>query len=114
MISDLTPRKGHFSFSLWQRHGKTVPQTECALKGHPNMPGPSERVASSWCAPWGAETLLLSLRVGITLFLQVEAEGKPVPWAGLLEQGMGALARAGETDARMRRHAELLSLDSLK
>jgi hypothetical protein len=67
MISDLTPRKGHFSFSPWQRHGKTVPQKECALKGHPNMPGPSERVASSWCAPWGAETLRLSLRVGISV-----------------------------------------------
>jgi hypothetical protein len=26
MISDLTPRKGHFSFSPWQRVGKTVPQ----------------------------------------------------------------------------------------
>jgi hypothetical protein len=66
MMSDLPPRKGHFSFSPWQRHGKTVPQKECALKGHPNMPGPSERVASSWCAPLGAETLRLSLRVGMS------------------------------------------------
>ncbi len=65
MISDLTPRKGHFSFSPWQRHGKIVPQKERTLKGHPNMPGPSERVASSWCAPWRAQTLRLSLRVGI-------------------------------------------------
>jgi hypothetical protein len=40
MISDLTPRKGRFSFSPWQRHGKTVPQKECALKGHPNMLDP--------------------------------------------------------------------------
>jgi hypothetical protein len=66
MISDLTPRKGHFSFSPWQRHGKTIHQKECAPKGYPNMPGPSERVASSLCAPWRAETLRLSLRVGIT------------------------------------------------
>jgi hypothetical protein len=42
MIGDLTPRKGHFAFDPWQRHGKTVPQKECALKGHPNMPGPSQ------------------------------------------------------------------------
>jgi hypothetical protein len=40
MMSDLTPRKGHFSFSPWQRHGKTVPQKECALKGHLDLPGP--------------------------------------------------------------------------
>jgi hypothetical protein len=65
MMSDLTPRKGHFSFSPWQRHGKIVPQKARALRGHPNMPGPSERVASSWCAPWRAETLRLALRVGI-------------------------------------------------
>jgi hypothetical protein len=47
----LTPRKGHFSSSPWQRHGKTVPKKESALKGHPKMPGPSKRVASSWGAP---------------------------------------------------------------
>jgi hypothetical protein len=44
MIGDLAPRKGHFSLSPWQRHGKTVPQKEYALKGHANMRGPSERV----------------------------------------------------------------------
>ena len=33
MIGDLTPRKGHFSFSPWQRHGKTVPKKEYALVG---------------------------------------------------------------------------------
>ena len=53
----LTPRKGHFSFSPWQRHGKTVPKKEYALKGHPNLPGPSERVASSWGAPTGLNVL---------------------------------------------------------
>ena len=40
MIDDLAPRKGHFSSSPWQRHGKTVPQKEYALKGHPDLPGP--------------------------------------------------------------------------
>ena len=53
----LTPRKGHFSSSPWHRHGKTVPKKESALKGHPNMPGPSERVASSWGAPAGLNVL---------------------------------------------------------
>ena len=33
MIGDLAPRKGHFSLSPWQRHGKTVPQKEYALVG---------------------------------------------------------------------------------
>ena len=40
MIDDLAPRKGQFSSSPWQRHGKTVPQKEYALKGHPDLPGP--------------------------------------------------------------------------
>ena len=40
MIDDLAPRKGHFSSSPWQRHGKTVPQKEYALKGHPELPSP--------------------------------------------------------------------------
>ena len=40
MIADLAPRKGHFSSSPWQRHGKTVPQKEYALKGHPDLHGP--------------------------------------------------------------------------
>ena len=40
MIDDLAPRQGHFSSSPWQRHGKTVPQKEYALKGHPDLPGP--------------------------------------------------------------------------
>ncbi len=57
MISDLTPRKGHFSFSPWQRHGKTVPQKECSPKGHPNTPGPSESVL-----PLGAKRLRITLR----------------------------------------------------
>ena len=43
--------------SPWQRHGKTVPKKEYALKGHPNLPGPSERVASSWGAPTGLNVL---------------------------------------------------------
>ena len=53
----LAPRKGHFSSSPWHRHGKTVPKKEPALKGHPNMPGPSERVASSWDALAGLNVL---------------------------------------------------------
>ncbi len=40
MIDDLAPRKGHFSSSPWQRHGKTVPQKEYALKGHPELHSP--------------------------------------------------------------------------
>ena len=40
MTGDLAPRKGHFSLSPWQRHGKTVPQKEYALKGHPDLRGP--------------------------------------------------------------------------
>jgi hypothetical protein len=51
MIGDLAPRKGQFYLSPWQRHGKTAPQKEYALKGHANMRGPSEKVASSWGAP---------------------------------------------------------------
>jgi hypothetical protein len=86
MIGDLAPRKGHFSSSPWQRHGKTVPQKEYALKGHANMLVPSEIVASSlgaaaglnallrieptawpWAAEWltGAEKLQLLVRVCI-------------------------------------------------
>jgi hypothetical protein len=49
----LMPRKGHLSFSPWQRHGKTVPRKEYALKGHPNLTGPFKMVASSWDAPAG-------------------------------------------------------------
>ena len=39
MISDLTPRKGHFSFSPWQRHGKTVPQKRMCPERAPEHAG---------------------------------------------------------------------------
>ena len=89
----LTPRKGHFSSSPWQRHGKTVPKKESALKGHPNMPGPSERVTSSWGAlaglnvlkrinptalPWAASGL--PLRGGNTLII-IESWYQSIPSA---------------------------------
>jgi hypothetical protein len=37
-ISLVQAHAGHTS--PWQRHGKTVPQKEYALKGHPDLPGP--------------------------------------------------------------------------
>jgi hypothetical protein len=54
---NLTPRKGHFSSSPWQRHGKTVPQKEDALKGHPNQRSPFQMVAASWGTHAGLDVL---------------------------------------------------------
>jgi hypothetical protein len=77
MIDDLAPRKGHFSSSPWQRHGKTVPQKEYALKGHPDLPGPFQ-FARNHEAPF--QGLLFLLRT-IPMALPWAASGVPLPGA---------------------------------
>jgi hypothetical protein len=43
MISDLTPRKGHFSFSPWQCHGKNRPPKRMRPERAPEHAGSSRK-----------------------------------------------------------------------
>jgi hypothetical protein len=74
MTGDLAPRKGHFSLSPWQRHGKTAPKKNTP-KGHANMRGPSEKVASSLGAPAGLSFFITDQTHGVAMGCEWPARG---------------------------------------
>ncbi len=62
MMSNLTPRKGHFSFSPWQRHGKTVPQKSSGSNPTPAVPALAQVAGPDPAALIGAQRAKIAKR----------------------------------------------------